>query len=356
MVTICRFTFMFLLGVAFFIFFGLPSYQTFTKAKTLLVSSRVLFDQKRPPAVTIYAWQGDPFNGWRQNIEQNWSTPVTGCDTSSGFDQVVSCIQEKTFNLTEVVDLGKHDLNCERRWSEEIGFLNAGKSYLFTTTCTISPEKPLIIYLKNGFNFTVFIHDKDYFIPTANPDVMPHILLTMDQVSTKLAYLKPVYYQMMDKPDHRCQLASSYSFTNCVKASLSKHIGCGMPWDQQYHQGNLPNCTRMDQLFEYDKMYSNFQYWEEDKVISFTGCPRPCSFTQYGLAAPAIEVNHDTMGLEMFLSRTKIEKRTEDLMLSKEAFVSQFGGALGLFIGFSFMSLWDVMQFFISSLIGMSKE
>ena len=35
---------------------------------------------------------------------------------------------------------------------------------------------------------------------------------------------------------------------------------------------------------------------------------------------------------------------TESLLYSIESLVAEFGGALGLFLGFSFMSLWDGLE------------
>ena len=36
---------------------------------------------------------------------------------------------------------------------------------------------------------------------------------------------------------------------------------------------------------------------------------------------------------------------TEALVYTVESLVAEFGGTLGLFLGFSFMTLWDVVEF-----------
>ena len=48
----------------------------------------------------------------------------------------------------------------------------------------------------------------------------------------------------------------------------------------------------------------------------------------------------------VWLSTDTIE-RTEQLLYPLESFVSEFGGALGLFLGFSFMMVWEVLEGFI---------
>jgi hypothetical protein len=47
------------------------------------------------------------------------------------------------------------------------------------------------------------------------------------------------------------------------------------------------------------------------------------------------------------LASSKVLKRTEEIIYSLESFVSEFGGALGLFLGFSFMMVWDAFAFVV---------
>ena len=42
--------------------------------------------------------------------------------------------------------------------------------------------------------------------------------------------------------------------------------------------------------------------------------------------------------------RKLITKKTEVLMYPFVSFVAEFGGGLGLFLGFSFISLWDLLE------------
>ena len=38
---------------------------------------------------------------------------------------------------------------------------------------------------------------------------------------------------------------------------------------------------------------------------------------------------------------------TEALVYTVESLVAEFGGTLGLFVGFSFLTLWDVVEFVV---------
>ena len=39
-----------------------------------------------------------------------------------------------------------------------------------------------------------------------------------------------------------------------------------------------------------------------------------------------------------------VTKKTEALLYPVTSFVSEFGGALGLFVGFSFWMIWDLIE------------
>lgn len=49
--------------------------------------------------------------------------------------------------------------------------------------------------------------------------------------------------------------------------------------------------------------------------------------------------------LSIMLANRKVRRRTEVMMYPWVSFVSEFGGALGLFVGFSFMMFWDFAEY-----------
>ena len=47
------------------------------------------------------------------------------------------------------------------------------------------------------------------------------------------------------------------------------------------------------------------------------------------------------LGYKIMLANMEITEESEHYMYDFESFVSEFGGSLGLFLGFSFFTLWD---------------
>ena len=79
---------------------------------------------------------------------------------------------------------------------------------------------------------------------------------------------------------------------------------------------------------------------QSEKISDFTGCLKPCHYKKYSFLA---EHNFKSTDYKIELwavsSKTRIE--TEALIYPMSSLVAEFGGTLGLFLGFSFISLWD---------------
>ena len=86
---------------------------------------------------------------------------------------------------------------------------------------------------------------------------------------------------------------------------------------------------------------------EVEKVTQVTSCQKPCRYRRFGFVG-----NKQTtmFRLEDFFvvslwpisSTTRLEK--EELIYPFASLVAEFGGTLGLFLGFSFMTLWDGLE------------
>ena len=131
-------------------------------------------------------------------------------------------------------------------------------------------------------------------------------------------------------------------------------IGCKTKWDVWSDQDKLP-CTSVDQyrfsfpirtwiLFrEYESIFNELDQAESDEIRQITGCRKPCKYKRYSfLGDPfpsAFESEHPFFALWAVSNKTKVE--TEELVYPSSSLVAELGGTLGLFLGFSFISLWD---------------
>ena len=203
---------------------------------------------------------------------------------------------------------------------------------------------PIPQYTGTGPWFFALCANLAFFLITVNPQTIPHILLSLDEQTTYLVYLDPIYQHMM--PTQRCESSESYSFTACIKNSLSIRIGCRLEWDA-WSSKDIPECSTVDQLIKFEEEYRKLDTMDQWHVVNSTGCLTPCSYTEYNLAAEPLKSESTNPELILMLANSLVKSNQEGLAYPWVSFVAEFGGSLGLFLGFSFNTIWDGAEFLI---------
>ena len=94
---------------------------------------------------------------------------------------------------------------------------------------------------------------------------------------------------------------------------------------------------------EYDSLFEKLSITESEEITNVTGCLKPCHYKKYnflGEPSPSsFKSEHYIFSLWAVSSKTRVE--TEELIYPMSTLVAEFGGTLGLFLGFSFISIWD---------------
>ena len=72
------------------------------------------------------------------------------------------------------------------------------------------------------------------------------------------------------------------------------------------------------------------------QAYELTGCNPPCTFTQYSLHSSFPLISSNVSEFSMSYALTDLITEKEVLLFPFDSLVSEFVGALGLFLGFSF--------------------
>ena len=92
-----------------------------------------------------------------------------------------------------------------------------------------------------------------------------------------------------------------------------------------------------------------------------TGCGKPCNYLEYkfqGGSIPSSFKLSDSSDYFVFsllaqTRHTSVER--EELLYQKSTMVAEVGGTLGLFLGFSFMTIWDGLKSLILYMMEVKK-
>ena len=108
---------------------------------------------------------------------------------------------------------------------------------------------------------------------------------------------------------------------------------------------DIPVCTTVDQIHSFEhKFYLITELWVQSEILRDTGCYQPCQFTEYKLAIDPLREKGANLSMTLLLSNPDITSKKEEILFDFQCFVAEFGGALGLFLGFSFVMVWDGLQ------------
>ena len=137
---------------------------------------------------------------------------------------------------------------------------------------------------------------------------------------------------------------TSYRFFTCVKQSLTVKAGCELPWDTLSSQ-DRPVCSTIEQYKLFANTYVILRDASMNQITNMTGCIKPCIYKDYqavrGLEAGAFDAEDTHLTVELWMVTTEVTVETEVLLYTWTDLVADIGGTLGLFLGFSFMTLWD---------------
>ena len=96
-------------------------------------------------------------------------------------------------------------------------------------------------------------------------------------------------------------------------------------------------------------------YSSEEKLRKLTGCLLPCSYIHYSLSDLYSIVSNET---EFLISYALTDHLVEEevLLFPLDSLVSELGGALGLFLGFSFLGAVETMQTLAKTSLAMFRQ
>ena len=140
-------------------------------------------------------------------------------------------------------------------------------------------------------------------------------------------------------------------------------VGCKTRWDATLSDKNIPPCNSSDQYRqniellkplilnltrEYGKILDKIRASDLDNIFKLTKCTKPCKYKKYNLLGdmkPSLfKTEYVAFSLWAVSENTRVS--TEQLIYPISSLVAEFGGTLSLFLGVSFVTIWDNFHFF----------
>ena len=187
----------------------------------------------KAPAVTICP--RNPRYGWRDVMDMPHKDIIQHqCRESE--NELADCIESNTFNLSDIVrgaTIGyksRKPLTDPGLWSVDFEYVKYGRCYTLNYPENIGPDymtDAIYLLLDLKLNHRIYVHDKNYFVPTSNPLSLPTVRIDILTNSSFNHYNMLTLTQLheLDVPSDPCEENTDYSFRACVKERLSKEVG-----------------------------------------------------------------------------------------------------------------------------------
>ena len=366
LINVAKLVIQLVLLVIFAVYFGHPAVERYLAKQVRVETMKSETGGIPAPAITIAVFSPETRNGWKTHIPDNpdsFKLIQPHCGEASDIEK---CIEDNTFADTEAfknVLLGfssRTSLVSPSLATVDFTSTYRGRTYLLHINQQINPDdasSQLFISFGSLNNYLIYIHDRDYFLINGNPFGLPSIKkkLYPNQTSNFYYRLALIERHELDVPDDPCDTTPGYDFQACVKDTLAERVGCRTKWDLKSSRSR-PLCRFMKQFEQYEKLWQRLRILEAKGIFQETGCFKPCTYNDYRFIGESETTN---FGGEDFIfslwavsNDTSVER--EVLIYSLQSLVAEFGGTLGLFLGFSFMTLWDGAETVVSLAQGLT--
>ena len=105
----------------------------------------------------------------------------------------------------------------------------------------------------------------------------------------------------------------------------------------------MPECKTTKELVEYEVENHKMHFMEQTEIVEYTGCLLPCIYQEFKLIEDPIDgFQKETEVWFMYGSGNVLIKKDEETY-PLPSFIAEFGGCLGLFVGFSFIMVFDFL-------------
>ena len=114
------------------------------------------------------------------------------------------------------------------------------------------------------------------------------------------------------------------------------------------------DCSTKEQFDHFEGQYLKLATRDMEYIEERTGCLLPCTFHEYSVET----IDHkdiNTFGIVVAYGAVSTTVLKEYFIYPFESLVSDFGGTLGLFVGFSFSMLWDHLKLFTTCVTHSTK-
>ena len=323
--------------------FGIPKMKAYIENKNIVTET---FEEEPDnkawtPAVTVCGAFGD---AWKYEFSDV-------CKGISG-DNLLQCFLNSTYRKEEVLEFVSPYGTKNESFALDITLREYGSCFTLKDKFRVGSQfynDTFGVYLRQRYSW-VFVHDAKFFYLSRKIRPVPSIEAQFESRNESRnesivfsQEIELVKYKRRNTKASPCNEDDDYIVNLCLRNFMEQQVGCKIPWIEDNADQRLKKCSSLSEYVQILDHYNSLSALDEFKQVSRrTGCLAPCSYTHVRRYGDLIlqDVANETMYI-LTLASTRIKVLTEHQYPDFASLIADIGGTLGLFLGFSFIMVWD---------------
>ena len=158
---------------------------------------------------------------------------------------------------------------------------------------------------------------------------------------------------------------------SCLESHFASKLNCSLPWQSAKNDRKLPVCSHPHEFMQYMETHEGILDFETDDITQTANCMPSCRRVEYSVKLfnklPGLDPEvyqylgvdnqfKNALQLDFFFGKDRFSKREQYYAYDMQNLVADFGGYLGLLLGYSLLALYDSMAHLLTKLSNMWKK
>ena len=158
---------------------------------------------------------------------------------------------------------------------------------------------------------------------------------------------------------------------SCLESHFASKMNCSLPWQSDKNDRKLPVCSSPHEFMQYMETHEGILDFETDDITQTAKCIPSCKRVEYSVKLfndiPGLDQEvykylgvdnqfKNALQLDFFFGKDRFNKREQYYAYDKQNLVADFGGYLGLLLGYSLLTLYDSMVDLLTKVSNLWKK
>ena len=238
----------------------------------------------------------------------------------------------------------------------------------------LGPSKPgllnkltLVLSTENIDTWGVYLHYNNHFTSSQLKTYGSEILRVSvkDKRLFRSSYeVEPTDVIFLDQETDPCfNVQDKYKSDNvniwsCLEDYIASKVNCTLPWRSKHDIMDLPLCTNHLGYMQFMQTFSETMFFETDNFTQTANCIPSCERVEYSVklfttyqgldmnVTNYLGVNHgfqNAWQVDFFFGKDRFTKREQYYTYDFQNLLADFGGYLGLLLGYSLLGFYDTL-------------